>query len=314
MDLPSSEASEPFPDQRTGLIILGAIQILAGAGAIVMAALMVLLTLSELSTSVASMIPAAIFYLTLGAISTTLGVGSILARRWARDLTLVASWAAIAFGTFLTIMMALIMPRISTTVPGGEALPQALVWITTAVSTVFWIGVPALYAWFYGRESTRVTCQVRDRRTRWTESIPLPLLGAALILLISGFWSLFAFANPVLPLGPTILRGLPASLVSASLGIAMMVIAVGLLRRSHTSWLALMALLVIGIVTGAWTFASLDVRAYYAVMTEQYQTDVPPELFDIYTSPVILGAVALAWIAWLIFAFSLRRHVAAPAS
>lgn len=314
MDLTTSGPAEPFSDQRTGLMIFGAVQIIAGIGAFAVAALMLLVLTTQISQAPGSIVPALVVYPTLGTIAITLGIGSILCRRWARDLTLVASCVALVFGVFLTAMLALIMPRISSTVPSaGDALPQAVIWISIAVVATFWVGVPSVYAWFYGREATRLTCQARDPKSRWTEAIPLPLLGGALVLGVSGFWSLSSFFNPVFPIGPMILSGVPAAVVIGSIGLVMMMIAAGLLRRSRTAWLALMAFLILGVLTGAWTFASFDVEAFYAAMTEQYRTDVPPELFDIYTSPTIAAAMAVAWAAWLAFAFSLRRYVGGEA-
>ena len=90
----------PYKDRKTGLAVFGAIQIAMGALCALFVPLMIMGMLvaavkdkgADEALSMRAMIPGLLVYVLLAIWFIWMGIGSILARRWARALCLVASW------------------------------------------------------------------------------------------------------------------------------------------------------------------------------------------------------------------------------
>lgn len=115
---PSIESSPvPYKDRSTGLIIFGILTILLGA----LAGLMVLLMLLGQAMTprtengqppFSQILFVVALYGALAIALIWLGIGSIMARRWARALLLIFSWSWLIMGIFVLILMAILMPRV----------------------------------------------------------------------------------------------------------------------------------------------------------------------------------------------------------
>ena len=89
-----------FKDRSTGLVVFGILQVfISGFCALMVPMMLVGVVLSAeidgaagASMSAQMVIPAVAFYCLLAAWFAWMGIGSILARRWARALTLVLAW------------------------------------------------------------------------------------------------------------------------------------------------------------------------------------------------------------------------------
>ena len=99
MSVYSSPAAPEFRDQRVGLIIFGAVQIvigsLCGMGALLTSFMLIVNPQNmppESQLNAKMMLPAVVMYLLIAALFITLGFGSIFAKRWAWRLTVVLSW------------------------------------------------------------------------------------------------------------------------------------------------------------------------------------------------------------------------------
>ena len=99
-DEPIKEPAK-FKDRTTGLWIFGFLKIIGGILCLLMIPLLLMITTDPTfggTTNVRAMIPAMGTYLFLGIGLIWLGVGSILAKRWARALTLVLAWMGLITG------------------------------------------------------------------------------------------------------------------------------------------------------------------------------------------------------------------------
>src|SRR5258708_5911886 len=94
---PVETGAMPYKDRSVGLTIFGSLTILMGC----LAALMILFMMigmaaatptQNISTPASTMLPVTFVYGTLAVSLVWLGIGSIMARRWARALLLIWSW------------------------------------------------------------------------------------------------------------------------------------------------------------------------------------------------------------------------------
>ena len=107
-----------FKDRKVGLIVFGLIQLAIGGLCALMVALMFvsLAVASRLGPAAAGsmnagmMIPATLIYILAALWFITMGVGSILARRWARALILVSSWIWLIAGIMGLVFALSFMP------------------------------------------------------------------------------------------------------------------------------------------------------------------------------------------------------------
>ncbi len=118
-----------------------------------------------------------------------LGIGSIMARRWARALLLIMSWSTLILGlvimAFLVAMSGTFLARMQATQSSGHQLPETAKWILVIMGGVFgvmFVILPAIWAFFYGGESVKATCERRDPIVRWTDRCPLPVLAVSLYM------------------------------------------------------------------------------------------------------------------------------------
>ena len=224
-----------FPDRSTRLMLFGLLQILLGCLCGLLAVMMVvgyaLGTMAGGPQGAAidarSMIPAVAVYLVFALGSIWLGVGSILARRWAWTLTVVLSWiwlvmGAVGFAAFLL----LVGPMMSATMAQQANMPpQARVvihLIAAAVAACIYILLPAVFVVFYHREAVRATCLRRDPRIRWTDRCPMPVLALSILLALSVVSMPSALVyGPVMPLFGVYVSG-PAAMAVILLVVAAM--------------------------------------------------------------------------------------------
>ena len=229
--LPSTDPHTPpvYKDRSTGLIIFGGLTVLLGC----LSGLFALLTSISLQmarhTGATPNNPSAIlmavsFYGGLTVMLIWLGVGSIMARRWARALLLIFSWSWLVLGVFMTATtpffaagaFANLTPNLSarTSAISPEVVSGIIVGIVIFFS-VFFVLVPAIWVFFYGSRDVKITCESCDPVSRWTDDCPLPVLGACL-------WMLFGAAillimvfvgHAAMPFFGMFLNGIPGILI-----------------------------------------------------------------------------------------------------
>ena len=112
-----------FEDRKTGLIVFGILTTLLGGLCALFVPLMFFsLTMSAkagVPTSMQAILPAVSVYGILAVVLIWLGVGSIMARRWARALLLIFSWSWLLMGVVSIGVMAFL---------GPQAMARSSVW------------------------------------------------------------------------------------------------------------------------------------------------------------------------------------------
>ena len=114
----------PYKDRSAGLIVFGILTILLGCLAGLLVPLMLFgQAASAKATSAAApfstILPVLSIYGILAVALVWLGIGSIMARRWARALLLIFSWTWLIMGLIVVIFLAFFIPRLLANMPPG---------------------------------------------------------------------------------------------------------------------------------------------------------------------------------------------------
>jgi hypothetical protein len=245
---PSVSGTPAYKDRSTGLMLFGIIQIFLGSISALIGLTSLLALLARVSTGHVARPQWVWFteiYVPAAAVFLTLGIGSVRARRWARALTLVWSWYGLALGILLTTLMTAILPVIVRTTPhaqpGSSAAPvgllAAILTGMIVVLALFFIALPLAFVVFYGREDVKQTCARRDPVERWTDRVPLPILGTSVVFATGAVYLIgVSLATPLFPLFGRYLTG-PAARVGFLLLAALdAYLAVGIFRLRKLAW------------------------------------------------------------------------------
>jgi hypothetical protein len=279
-----------YKDRSTGLIVFGILTLLLGC----LAGLFMLLMLVQLTKTKPAGVPAVNpsgilmalgIYGGLAATLIWLGIGSIMARRWARALLLIFSWSWLVMGVFMTAVMPFFMGKVFANLPpnaktGQPAMPPGVITGMIVGMTifflVFFVLVPALWIFFYGSRHVKATCATRDPVTRWTDACPLPLLGFVLWtwLAVPMMLLLPLTGHAAMPLFGAFVTGLPAGMFCLVIAAVWGVAGWWLYRLDARGWWLILVAMVLFAVSALLTYAHHDI-------IEMYQLQgLPPAQID----------------------------------
>ncbi|MGD0015914.1 MAG: hypothetical protein ABSC38_00095 [Verrucomicrobiia bacterium] len=221
----SVSSGSGFKDRRGGLICFGIIMIVIGC---VCALFVPLMFLGQMMSTKATggapnysmMAPAALIYALLAVAFVWLGIGSIMARRWARALLLILAWIWLVTGIFMIGFMAFFLPSVFANQPsGGHQLPETTLVVVMIVAlgfiSVIFLVLPGMLVLFYRSPHVKATCEARDPVVRWTDACPLPVLALSLLLGFSAVSMLpmLVVYHSVMPFFGRLLTGAPGTLL-----------------------------------------------------------------------------------------------------
>ena len=296
------------PDRSTGLMIFGILQIALGGLCALMIPFMLLgavLSRKIVGTTLpaGSYVASICTYAFIAATLVTLGVGSIQARRWARALNLILSWAGLIFGVLATIAMAVFLPRnfmtafqqAQSNTPNAPPMSTAVMAVVLTFVIVFFaillVAVPLAFLLFFGRKDVEETCRGRDPVERWTDRCPLPVLAVSLLLAFGGTYAvLMAITTPMLPVFGKYVTGLPASAGLFVLGAVDGFLAYGLYRLRLAAWWATISLATLRLISAAVTYRRDDLLQAYSRMGWSSDT-----LEQIRSNPGFRAGLGMLW-------------------
>jgi hypothetical protein len=195
-----------FKDRKIGLVIFGTATTLAGLCCALFVPLVLLAAMLPATGAHpppgANILPAAILYGALAVVFIWLGIGSIMARRWARALLVVASWTCLISGLGAMTMAAIMAPQLTAAFraarpPGRPELSgpsgTALIIVLIILGFLF-VLLPLLWGLFYSGKNVKATCEAHDPVVRWTDHCPL------IVLTVSVWLAFEALMMTMLPL------------------------------------------------------------------------------------------------------------------
>jgi hypothetical protein len=187
MSTPAAPAPPQFKNRRWLLITAGVVELLMALGALGMIALFTVAT--AMSDKQGPPPPPgmnmafvqafiAVFYGAIAAFLITVGIGSILAKNWARIAGLIAAWFWLAMGVIGTLTSALIMPAVLHQVQQqsqGPPVPPLFFAIFFTVIAAFYVGVPLAFVLIYSNKHVRMTCLAASGRMLTEQTAAQPI-------------------------------------------------------------------------------------------------------------------------------------------
>lgn len=306
-----------FKDRSTGLIIFGVLQIIMGGCCAMLIPLMFLsLTFGPAPNpqlDAQTLVPSIGMYALLAVLLIWLGVGSFLARRWARALTLVLAWMWLVIGIVAMIMIVVWMPNLSNMAGQGKQIPPETLLFMQVVMTgtigCMYLFLPGIFVLFYQSKHVKATCEMNDPYIRWTDKCPLPVLAMSLLLAYSSL-SIFYSASYgfVTPFFGILLKGLPGGLVMLAFSLLSAYLAWATYRLKITAWWTMLIAYVAFGVSGIITFSRIDMMDLYQEMNmpeEQLKMIEQSGMIDRMNLPLMFGVSFVAFVGYMLW---VRRY------
>ncbi|MBI3416663.1 MAG: hypothetical protein HY043_15330 [Verrucomicrobia bacterium] len=278
----STSLPVPYKDRSTGLIVFGILTIMLGCLAGLFVPLMLIGQAAAAKaggapTPLSALLPAMLLYASLAVALVWLGIGSILARRWARALLLIFSWSWLGLGLIVLVFMAFLLPKIlanfsNAGAPGNRSIPPAaMVGMMVGMFLVFgvlFVILPAVWTFFYRSRHVKATCETRDPVIRWTDACPLPVLGFCLWLMFSVPMMLIMplAGHGVMPFFGMFLTGMPGTLFCLAVAAIWGYAAWSLYKLERRGWWLMLIALCVFMLSSFLTFAQHDVLEMYQLM------------------------------------------------
>jgi hypothetical protein len=245
-----------------------------------------------------------------------LGIGSILARRWARAILLSLSGAALCAGALGLVTLAIIMPRLFDAIAhsGQRPLPPGALLLMKVVAMTFmslYILVPLSIFLFYRSPHVKRTCEVRDPVERWTDRCPLPVLALCLLMAFGGIIMLGLLGSfRGFPVFGIFVPGASGHLLVILFAGLFFYLARGLYRLQIGAWWAALGLMILSAISNLVTFWGPNLGDTYAKMgLDQRSAAMAGQMSGAFHW--LLPLSILPWVVWLL---CVRRYFTAPAA
>lgn len=275
-------ATPDYRDRSSGLLVFGIIQIILG----LLVALMIPLAalgafLARRTAGVAApptqYISAVATYAFMAAVLVTLGFGSVQRKRWARALTLVISCYWLITGLLITVLLTAVLPvtmrsflHAQQNAPAESAAVTAgvmavILTLIIAFAAFFLVVAPVALITFYGRRDVAETCRHRDPVERWTDRVPLPVLGASVVFVAQALYLLSAgVPTPLFPFFGRYLIGAPAVACFLAVAALDIYLAIAFFRINPIAWWIAVVAGLTRMLSMAITFGRADLMQAYS--------------------------------------------------
>ncbi len=309
----------PYVDRKTGLTVFGLLTIGLGVICALFVAFM-FLSVAGAKTSTGpqySLLSPALIYGGLAVTFIWLGVGSILARRWARALLLILSTATAVVGIVTLGVLGFLRDKILASIPTSGAMPESsrgIVFWTILISVALILVIPPLiWAFFYSRKSVKATCEARSPWECWTDRCPLPVLGAAL-LLVGGAFSMIATAitsHGVIPFFGTFATGVPGAAVYLLITLLWGYAGWGLYHLRPSAWWLALAMLLIFPISALITYRFHDPVEFYTLAGYGQEQIARLQAMGFFTRSNASWFTLVSSLPWVLYLLCIKRYLKA---
>jgi hypothetical protein len=305
-----------YKDRKTGLVVFGIFEMLLGCLVVLLIGLMFLGQIMMAKTTGESpqlrmILPTVGLYGVVALALITLGIGSVLARRWARALSLVLAWPWLITGLCTLGLTVFILPKVLRGVGGGgPGLPPLAMVVGMAVAislvSLMFVLVPGILVLFYRSRHVRATCESRDHQVRWTDACPLPVLGLSLWLGVGAAQMLLMpfFMNGVLPMFGVILSGWSGSLACFALAGLWIYCALAIYQLEPAGWWLVLGSICLLSVSAWISFSRIELPELYVQMgysQAQVQMMTQFNFLEGYTVGYLSVAAAIPLLTYLVW-------------
>jgi hypothetical protein len=242
-----------------------------------------------------------------------LGVGSIRARLWARELMLSLSWIWLLTGICSLIIGILVVPAalavLGTEAPFPPKLILLIVVVTFGVIGLLYVVLPGLFVLFYRSPDVAATCRARNPQPHWFDECPRRVVTLAVV------WALAAVSVLLMPaydfffpIFGVALTGAAGAAMWAVVLALFIVLTVGTCRQAPWAWWAGVVCTVAAAVSSILTLLRYDLAEIMVLM------EMPADQTSMVTSlgiqdgwPMVL-INALVWGSFVVYLMTLRRY------
>jgi hypothetical protein len=313
-----------YEDRKTGLVVFGVLTILMG---ILCALLVPFMFLGQsmapqgsVGSSAHTILPAAMMYFGIAVVLIWLGIGSTMARRWARALLLVLSWSWLVFGSIAMVCMIFMFPEIVARAHGGPQpagqptpppeLTSALMVVILLFMAVIYVVIPGIWVLFYRSRHVKATCETHDPVERWTDRTPLAVLALCVWLPFTSLSMLMVVVayNSVVPFFGVFL--------TKSLGTAVYVLAAAIFAYSTWAiyklrwsgwWLVMITLCLFASSTFI-TYSRHEVDELYVLMGYSPQELAQIHQFSFLNGKTLSWSTLYGLVPFVVYLLYLRRY------
>lgn len=318
-----------FRDRKALLVVFGVLQILLGAMLACFVPLVLFATIASktMQTGTAApmglrtMIPSVCLYGAGAVWFICMGIGSIMARRWARALVLISSWLWLLCGVVGSVIMAFMLPRMLHKIGENTQAPPSAAGVVTGVMVVmvvfmgfFYLVVPGILILVYGTKNVKATCEARDPEIRWTDRCPLPVLALSLMLAFGmlGMLSMLLYGC-VLPVFGIILTGIPGLVGTLALVALWGYLARGTYRLKMQAWWATFLSLCLAGLSAVITFSRISMGDLFQKMHLPQQQLATLEQMDLFKGHFLVLSCGISLLVYLAYLLYVRRYFVAAA-
>lgn len=318
----SITADSDYTNRRTGLIVFGIFEMLLGGLCALFIPLMLFAqTVAARRPGGAQPMPflgtAIAVYAGVAILFVWLGIGSALARRWARALWLCLSAVGLCFGAMGCVFMIWLLPHLGETMAGsGQPTPPPGMLATMRivaglVMLVIYILIPGALFLFYRSPNVKRTCEVLDPVERWTDRCPLPVLALSLLLSFAGLGVVsFVGVGHSFPFFGFSLEG-PAHYLASVLIVALLFgTARGLYKLRPGAWWTALGLQVVLGLSNFVTSWRGDFTHLYVKMG--YSAQISANASQLMNAPAFKWLVPLGIVPWIVWLLWIRRYFLVP--
>jgi hypothetical protein len=315
-DAETTESSD-FKDRKVRLVVLGVLQIIFGVLCALLVPLMILVILVSAKVgkgpaegvSIKTMIPGVLVYVVLAVWFIWMGIGSIMARRWARALVLVSSWVWLITGVCAFVFVLVILPDISSKMGESGEIPKDAVLLMKCLMgsflALFYVGIPGAFVLLYSGKSVKATCEYRDPRQRWTDKCPLPVLAVSFVFAV---WAVSMLSMGLykwaIPFFGSVVSGAMGAVIVLVLALVLAYIAWGTYKLDIKAWWCALLVHIGWSVSAIITFSTVSMEEFYEKMDfSRQQLDMMNRFNVMWESgmKLFIGLWAVAVLAYLIY-------------
>lgn len=251
---------------------------------------------------------AGIVFLLFAGIFFVTGIGSILAKRWARALMEAISWVWLAFGILLSFLLAAVLPP---TLSARGHLSRggivAAVVVVCFFAGAFTIVLPGIFVLIYRSSAVKATCERKNPSASWTDRLPVAPLILCLLMSYDVLMDIYlGLSKPLFPFFGTYLTNWTGRFAFIAFGFWRVFLAWDLFHLRLRAWRAALITYIFVAVSTGLTYMRADVTSAYSRLgMPESRIAAASRMMK---NPAFLSVQVAAMVAMVVFVAALRKY------
>jgi len=301
---------------KIGLYFFGIVEILIGL-------LFLLIALTSLfipkipplnpQVPMPSFLPVSLFAFAFSTFVIAMGVGTIMAKRWARKIMLILSWYGLGLGLvgilfFIFFMGSFLNTAFSNAPNITPAVASGMKMGMMVMMAVFYVILPGVFVLFYQSKRVLAAVEYYDPKENWMDACPTPVFAVSFICAFGavgmGILGLMVLSTN-LPFFGAVFPVWGIALFLLVMFSALTYISIGFYHLEVKAWWAALILVILGSAAAFFMFKLIDpMSAYQRMNVPAAQIDQMKKsgALDMYKSmPNVSWIMMVPYLAYLLF-------------